>query len=83
MIQNFTNRLLQLNLSNKSLSGVLGTLQHIQSNQYIQQSNIHTSSICNGKGGDPNHFLSYNDIIYPKQGPDEERRPAVSYSGNG
>lgn len=80
MIRNFALRFQQLSLSNKPVFGVFGTLQHVQQKQRIQQNNIHTSAISAGSGRDPKAFLRHNDKFFPIQDPNEERRPAVSYS---
>jgi hypothetical protein len=39
--------------------------------QFTLQRNKYTDN-------EPKHFLEYNDIMYPIQAPDEERRLAVS-----
>ena len=46
----------------------------------LSAASIHTSSIWDKQKtrGQPTKFINYNKVIYPPQGPDEERRPAVS-----
>ncbi|OXU19891.1 hypothetical protein TSAR_009162 [Trichomalopsis sarcophagae] len=76
MIQNLAFRFQRLALSNKSISGVFGTLQHVQQKQCMQQNNIHISAINAEKEEETKGFLKYNKKFFPILGPNEERRPA-------
>lgn len=51
----------------------------VPSASVISNSYFHTTSIQKKNDDDPTHFMSYNDIVYPPQSPDEEPRPAVRY----
>lgn len=47
----------------------------------VTKSCLHQTACLNAwnpGGKDPKKFLAFNKVIYPPQGPEEERRPAVS-----
>ncbi|XP_014204760.1 39S ribosomal protein L22, mitochondrial [Copidosoma floridanum] len=71
MMRNIVVGLQRLTLSNKSITGALGSLQCLQKKQNVQERYIHIP-----KMNTPQHFLDYNKKMYPIQELDEERRPA-------
>lgn len=55
-------------------------LPNVAAVEFIQISNIHCGSPLEAyqKHSGPKKWLDYNKKIFPPQGPEEERRPAVS-----
>lgn len=73
-MQNTISNVIKLTRSFLSINNVTS---HPMKN--IINSSLFSTSTINLKDKEISHWMKYNDIIFPPQGPTEKRRPAVSF----